>query len=604
MRSRKIQQSAIRSIEQDAEFIGTADGLVQVEARYQIITENLLGNVLVAKTLAGAGAIAKTLNYRYRVVTLDGDIVNAGGSLTGGGAQGGASVFSRKAELETLRVQLNEMGRSIETATNSIGDMKMKAAEYMHRTEGFRKAVETLQLKMATAEAGIRESEIAVHSTESELATVEIGRRGAETAGSELIQRKAALEVAYTQLKGTLETVQQEIETLERFAANWRNEEAALTVKLTEFRERAAVLREQIAYKSAEIVEMGQTEKTVAEKIKTLEQELNYLTGEDEPEHLTAEEIVDHIERAAREKQQLESSMMTTREKRSGNLKRIEEIEICLRQHRDNAEKINQKHSVITIELSRLEVTYEAITQKLLNEYGLRPDFQMILDFDEQETRSRLISLKQQLDEIGSVNPDAIQEFEEVSERHEFLTVQRNDLLEAKGTLHAAMSEMDHEMTSRFSSTFDAIQNRFRHVFKEMFGGGNADLVLTNPDDLLETGVDIVARPPGKKMQNLSLLSGGERALTAISLLFAIIEVRPVPFCILDEVEAALDEANVIRYSNYLNKFSDTTQFIVITHRKGTMEGADVLYGITMQESGVSKLISVKLSEVPEEAIV
>jgi chromosome segregation protein len=165
------------------------------------------------------------------------------------------------------------------------------------------------------------------------------------------------------------------------------------------------------------------------------------------------------------------------------------------------------------------------------------------------------------------------------------------------------MSEMDEEMTLRFSSTFDAVQNRFRHVFKEMFGGGNADLILTDPNNLLETGVDIVARPPGKKLQNLSLLSGGERALTAISLLFAIIEVRPVPFCILDEVEAALDEANVIRYSKYLKKFSDKTQFIVITHRKGTMEGADVLYGITMQESGVSKLISVKLSEIPEEAI-
>ena len=180
---------------------------------------------------------------------------------------------------------------------------------------------------------------------------------------------------------------------------------------------------------------------------------------------------------------------------------------------------------------------------------------------------------------------------------------QRNDLLVAKTTLHEAMSEMDEEMTARFSMTFNAVQNRFRHVFKEMFGGGDADLHLTQPDNLLETGVEIVARPPGKKLQNLTLLSGGERALTAIALLFSIIEVRPVPFCILDEVEAALDEANVIRYSKYLKKFSDKTQFIVITHRKGTMEGADVLYGITMQESGVSKVISVKLSDVPAEAI-
>lgn len=604
MRSRKIQASSLRSIEQHPEFIGTADGLVQVEARYQIITEHLLGNVLVAKTLAGASAIAKQLNYRYRVVTVDGDIVNAGGSLTGGGTQGRASVFSRKAELETLKSQLQEMDHSIEKATNSIGDMKMQAAEFMQKTEHFRKSVETLQIEMATAEASVRESDIAIQTTESELATVEIGRRGAETAGSELVQRKSELEVTYKELKEKLEAAQKEIETLERFAANWRNEEAKLTAKLTELRERAAVLREQIAYKSAEVVEVGQTEMTVTEKIKTLQQELNYLTGDDEREHLTAEEIAEHITQAAKKKEQLESSMTTTREKRAENLKRIEEKEVFLRQHRDQAEKVNRQHNEVTIELSRLEVTYEAITQKLLNEYGLRPDFQLILDFDEQETRSQLTVLKQQLADIGPVNPDAIQEYEEVAGRHEFLTTQRNDLLEAKGTLHEAMSEMDHEMTTRFSTTFDAIQNRFRHVYKEMFGGGNADLILTNPDNLLETGVDIVARPPGKKMQNLSLLSGGERALTAISLLFAIIEVRPVPFCILDEVEAALDEANVIRYSNYLKRFSDTTQFIVITHRKGTMEGADVLYGITMQESGVSKLISVKLSEVPEEAMV
>ncbi|HEX5564931.1 MAG TPA: chromosome segregation protein SMC, partial [Sporosarcina sp.] len=236
-------------------------------------------------------------------------------------------------------------------------------------------------------------------------------------------------------------------------------------------------------------------------------------------------------------------------------------------------------------------------------EYGLYPDFDASSDFDVDETRDRVNQLKSEIESLGSVNPSAIEEYKEVSERHTFLTEQRNDLLEAKNTLNEAMSEMDREMEMRFGTTFNAVRNRFHVVFKEMFGGGDADLILTEPDNLLETGVEIVARPPGKKLQNLSLLSGGERALTAITLLFSIIEVRPVPFCILDEVEAALDEANVIRYSKYLKKFSDNTQFIVITHRKGTMEGADVLYGITMQESGVSKLISVKLSDVPAEVL-
>ena len=604
MKSRKIQQSALRSIEQHPEFIGTADELVRVEDQYKIIKENLLGNVLIVSSLTGATEIAKTLNYRYRVVTTGGDIVNAGGSLTGGGVKGNASVFSRKAELETLKKQLNEMAASIDKATRTIGDTKMQTAELMQKTESSRKLIETLQLEIAAAESSIRETDIAIHSIKIEVASVEIGRRGAETAGSELSRRKTELTDNHKQLKQTLEMIKSDVETLERLAADRRNEEAALSARLTELREQTAVLREQKTYKKTAIEEMERAMAAATQKITSLSEDLHYFTGADEGGELSFDEIAEQIERSANGKKETESAIGVSKDKRTESAINIETKESLLRKLRVDVEKISSKHNNVTIELSRLEVTYEAVTQKLLNEYGLRPDFELVVEFDEQATRERLIFLKRELAAIGPVNPDAIDEYKEVSERHEFLTEQRNDLLEAKGTLQEAMSEMDMEMTSRFSATFNAVQSRFRNVFKEMFGGGNADLILTQPDDLLNTGVDIVARPPGKKMQNLSLLSGGERALTAISLLFSIIEVRPVPFCILDEVEAALDEANVIRYSKYLKKFSDKTQFIVITHRKGTMEGADVLYGITMQESGVSKLISVKLSEVPEEAII
>ena len=216
---------------------------------------------------------------------------------------------------------------------------------------------------------------------------------------------------------------------------------------------------------------------------------------------------------------------------------------------------------------------------------------------EEAAVRRKVKLLKQSIEELGPVHIGAIEEFDHVSDRHAFLTEQRNDLNEAKDTLRTLIREMDGEMTSRFDDTFHAIRIQFQRAFKELFGGGSADLVLTDPKDMLLTGIEIIAQPPGKKLQNLSLLSGGERALTAIALLFAILNVRPVPFCVLDEVEAALDESNVVRYSQYLKKFSEDTQFIVITHRKGTMEGADVLYGITMQESGISKLVSVKLEE-------
>lgn len=604
MKSRKIQPATLQLAERHPEFIGTGDSLVKTESSYQMITENLLGNVIVASSLSGASEIARSIGYRYRVVTTDGDIINAGGSLTGGGVKGQASVFTRKAELETLKGQLVQIASSIEQATKTIGDTKMSVAKLMQETEQHRHLFERLQLEATTGESGIREMDIAIHSVESEIASAEIGRRGSEHTGTELIEKKTELQDRHTQIKASLETMKTEVETLERLAANWRKEEAALIAQLTELRERAAVLREQKAHQQTVIVDMKRAIEATERKTSQLNEERNYFAGSEEGGQLTSQEIDERIETAIYEKNKMVTEIAVQKEQRAKLVKVIEEKVDILKKLRESIQHSSDRLNGVTVSLSRLEVKYDSVTSRLLNDYGLYPDFGALGEFDEKAIRERVSDLKHELAAIGPVNPGAISEFAEVSERHSFLTEQRNDLVDAKHTLQEAMSEMDAEMTARFSATFDAVQNRFRTVFKEMFGGGDADLILTQPDNLLETGVDIVARPPGKKLQNLSLLSGGERALTAISLLFAIIEVRPVPFCILDEVEAALDEANVIRYSKYLNKFSEKTQFIVITHRKGTMEGADVLYGITMQESGVSKLISVKISEVPEEAMV
>ena len=524
IKSRKLQAGTIRSIEQHPEFINTADELVQVKGPYKTITENLLGNVLVSKTLAGASEIAKAVNYRFRVVTLNGDIVNAGGSLTGGGTKGRATVFSRKAELETLQGQLAQMATSLAVAENSIGETKMKVAEFMQKTEQSRKLNGQLQLEVAAAESGIRETEIALNAIGIERASVELGRRGAETTGSELENKKAELEQKHRQLLVNLESIKSEIEALERLATNRRNEEASLTSRLTSLRERAAVLREQISYEKTAINDMKQKVEAAKQKMTTISTELDYINGTDGTENLSAEEISIQVDKTLAERTQIETAIVKYREQRLQQSKSIEVKEEVLRELRSNVEMMNVKHNNLSIELSRLEVQYETITGRLLNEYGLRPDFQAAVTFDEHTMREKLIVLKRELAEIGPVNPGAIDEYKEVSERHTFLTEQRNDLLEAKTTLQEAMSEMDEEMTSRFSATFNAVQNRFRNVFKEMFGGGQADLILTDPTNLLETGVDIVAQPPGKKLQNLSLLSGGERALTAIALLFAIID--------------------------------------------------------------------------------
>ncbi|MFF2907148.1 chromosome segregation protein SMC, partial [Bacillus velezensis] len=255
------------------------------------------------------------------------------------------------------------------------------------------------------------------------------------------------------------------------------------------------------------------------------------------------------------------------------------------------------------VKLGRMEVELDNLLQYLREEYslsfeGAKEQYQLELEPEEARKRVKLIKLS--IEELGTVNLGSIDEFERVNERYQFLTEQKNDLTEAKNTLFQVIEEMDSEMTKRFHETFIQIRSQFNDVFRSLFGGGRAELKLTDPNDLLNSGVDIIAQPPGKKLQNLNLLSGGERALTAIALLFSILKVRPVPFCVLDEVEAALDEANVFRFAQYLKKYSSDSQFIVITHRKGTMEEADVLYGVTMQESGVSRMVSVKLEETKE----
>lgn len=603
IRPRTIPAATVAQVSNHPEFVGVLNRLVTTKAKYASIVDNLAGTVIVAKTLAGASDLAKQLQYRFRVVTLEGDIVNAGGSLTGGAAQQRASVFSRRAELDQLTKQAAEMAASIKRGEEAIGSIKLTVAKEMQQVEEWRVKVQVDGEELRTLENEKLELALTVRTTRQQLETIEIDRRGAASATSELREKQQQLEKRYSELQQELQTIQTEVEMLERLTADWRTEEATLTAKLTTYRERGAIVREQLSHQQRALAEMQTAQADLVGKMTRLEQEQQFVQKADE-EQLSGIEIDQKIAEAQATRAQLEDRVGKNRQRRTELSDTLNKHEVILRQLREKIDTLQEGIQAQKLALSRLEMEYETVTKRLLNVYGLKPDAQLNFTFDEGRERARLKALEEQVATIGPVNPNAVEEYEEVRERHTFLTAQRNDLLAAQQTLEDAMSEMDIEMMTRFKTTFEAVQIEFRRVFKEMFGGGNADLVLTNPEDLLHTGVDIVARPPGKHMQNLRLLSGGERALTAISLLFAIIEVRPVPFCILDEVEAALDEANVMRYSQYLKRCSSKTQFIVITHRKGTMEGADVLYGITMQESGVSKLISVKLSEIPEEAFI
>ncbi|MCM3756687.1 chromosome segregation protein SMC [Sporosarcina aquimarina] len=603
MKARFVPKDVLSKVTHHPDFVGTADQLVTVQSAYRNVTANLLGASIVAKTLNGASEIAKLAGYRFRIVTLDGDVVNAGGSLTGGGSKVQSTVFSRKAELETLTSQLDQLNRSIGTAEEKLSAIKLTIASEMQKASISAQNMEELQLAITRLDSNLQETTFEIRTAESEWKTIEAGRQGSEDTRSSLFAKREELQLQRERLTAQQQEIQTSVASLERLAADRRNEEQALRERYSELREETAILREQVTNRSSLATSAEQELQDAKRKFVQTEEELQFLAGQEEGEVLTPEEIEQRIATETNIVTKVKSELLDKRTERDQLARSCDEQETTLKQLSDQIRNISSELGNLNVTFSRNEVKLESVLIRLLEDYGLHPDYEVPKDFNASGVRARVEQLKREVESLGPVNPGAVEEYKEVLERHTFLTDQRNDLLEAKTTLEEAMSEMDMEMKTRFKSTFDAVQQRFRTVFKEMFGGGEADLVLTDPENLLETGVDIIARPPGKKLQNLSLLSGGERALTAITLLFSIIEVRPVPFCILDEVEAALDEANVIRYSRYLKKFSEDTQFIVITHRKGTMEGADVLYGITMQESGVSRLISVKMSEVPETAL-
>lgn len=600
MRSRKVQRASIAHVLEHPAFVAIADEVVTFDDANRTIVENLIGNVIVANNLEGATAIARSCQYKFRVVTLDGDIVNAGGSLTGGAAKVQNSVFSRRSELDSLLQNLQQIAAKIAQAESSIAADKEQLLTLRATLDAAKEQNDTLRATQLERAAKLRE----LQSMERTLQT-RISLTTSEN--SDLAQRKEELAIHEQRANERLVELEQELVTL-------NDTIEAMTAAKAQSDVEKDVVRERFAQKRAELAvaeeKRAQTQIATAniavkltnerEHVNELQQELTWLNDEHEQGDMTLEQLVDEVTCWTAKRTSLTAAIAAHKERRQQTQQQLtaleQDVQELERQHKGFVEAIHQ----LEVKRNRTELLFAQEEQQLHEQYELTLEQAMaevheVEDLDYARRKVKLLKLS--IEELGPVNLSSIQEFQEVSARHQFLTDQRNDLIEAQNTLHEAIREMDEEMTQRFSETFESIREHFKVVFRELFGGGQADLVLTDADNMLETGIEIVAQPPGKKLQNLSLLSGGERALTAIGLLFAILKTRPVPFCILDEVEAALDESNVVRYSQYLKKFSENTQFIVITHRKGTMEGADVLYGITMQESGVSKLVSVKLEQ-------
>lgn len=599
MKSRKLSTTQIQEAMNHPAYIQLAHELVEFDEHNRNIVEYLLGNVLVAENLEGASQIARLCGYKYRVVTLDGDIVNAGGSLTGGSVKQQNSLFTRKAELEQLKKNLSQIEQSIYQAEKTLATEKETLTT-------LREQVELLKVQSEQ----YRQEEMELHSKYVELEleeknlknTVNLATSEKSSASSRreaLLKQKSQTEERLVELNNELQKVNDKVEQLSKAKIQSETEKDLLREQSAEKRSELAVLQEQLNQLQIQTADIALKRSKVLQQMESISREIEWIQNERD-NHLTDEEIEQAISEWAEKRNQYSFTIQENRQLRIEYQQQLYQLDEQFKELQKIHKGFLEQLRSIDVKKSRIEFEINRLTNLLEEEYEI--------DFDEakneavelddvEHIRKKVKLLKQSIEELGPVNLTAIEEYERVLERYTFLTEQRNDLIEAQQTLNETIREMDEEMATRFKESFEKIQLQFREVFRELFGGGHADLILLDSNNLLETGIEIVAQPPGKKLQSLSLLSGGERALTAIALLFAILNSRPVPFVILDEVEAALDEANVERYSTYLKKLSRDSQFIVITHRKGTMEGADVLYGITMQESGVSKLVSVKLED-------
>ncbi|MBC1499855.1 chromosome segregation protein SMC [Listeria weihenstephanensis] len=604
MQPRQIPTATKQAIEQQPAFVALASDVLTYDSQIENVILNALGTTILAKDLKGANLLAKMVNFRYRVVTLEGDVVNAGGSMTGGAtAQGKSSIMTRKHELENLSKTIAQMAVSVEKTEKQYATLKNEVKETREQLEEARSVGETLRLQetellgkkeRAQERLVVANKQLQIYDMEKEEGTTELGQ---------LSERKVTLEEELAALLVTIEALDQQIQEMTQKRKEQENNRVSDQESYSTIKSQAAVGREQLqtAEQALRNLETDISE-YYAEK-EALSSKLAMLQSNIETVHTSTEALAEAIEQARETKDQTAIKREKLREDRAQIQDDLAESEELLQQKQNQASFYMEQKTSAEVGMSRLNADIDNRLERLSETYVLTFEAakaRAMADLDIDHARSKVRLLKRSIDELGVVNIGAIDEFERIKERFEFLNGQQTDLLEAKTTLFQVMDEMDEEMKKRFDASFTAIQTEFAIVFPELFGGGQARLILQNPDEVLTTGVDIEAQPPGKKLQNLSLLSGGERALTAIALLFAIIRVRPMPFCILDEVEAALDEANVTRFSRYLKKFERDIQFIVITHRKGTMEEADVLYGVTMQESGVSKLVSVRLEETAE----
>ena len=585
-------------------FVGVAADLCSCDGKFSNILGSLLGKIVIAEDLNSAATIAKKYSYRFKVVTLDGQVVNAGGSMTGGSLARSTGVLSRASEIEQLKAQTDKLTAKQRDAEAALEQINREYSAVEAEALGSRAELSNKQQELVRLQAEHRacENELQAVNDSIDSAQAEIEDCFTKIEGFKKSREQARDRLA--ELGVQIAEAEQNVNAVTGSRAELSKQREELSAKLQNIRLEIVTAQKDIDALNSEIVfaknsgaDSEQRKAELNAQIAAFEKDIKDKQGEIElykkeidslksTQDAHAKQIEayngqrDLLEKRTVEIRSIERSKTSEREISGRELARLEE------------RKIN------------LQKEYDTIISKLWEEYELtrREAEKVAVPIDDQPAaQKRLNSLKQSIRALGSVNVSAIEEYKEVSERYEFLSVQVKDVEKSKAEIEKLITSLTKQMKETFVESFEQINRNFTFTFKELFGGGTASLSLADPENILTSGIDIIVHPPGKIVVHLDALSGGEKALVAIALYFAIMKVRPAPFCVMDEIEAALDDVNVARFASYLRRLTDKTQFILITHRRGTMEEADVLYGVTMQDEGISKLLELRSTEVAEK---
>ena len=579
-------------------IIGIASDLIKYSKKYENIILNLLGRTVIVQDMEAAIRVAKDNRYSFRIITLEGDVINPSGAITGGSvAKKTVNILGRKSEIEKLQKEIKKLEQQIQKLEKDKEDYENSIEDVIEEASLFEKELQEIEINYATGKEKIRAIEENINRVETRLNKLKEESKKLDNQKVESEEKKNQLQEKITlineeneKLKNIITEFAELNKDNQKYVDDLNFDITNLKISVSSFDESESSIEEIQERINSEI---DSTNKSIKNKKIQIEQ-----IGQDNFNlEKSIEEINEKINKIKQEVKNSGSKIEELKEKRTEKNEKLAQKEEEINSKFKIIEDLKSQIVKIDVKKTKLEESVNEIMDKMWEEYELTPN--NVVDYKKpdnvQLTQKKVKDLRNQIRELGSVNIDSIEEYKNLKDRYDFMCEQRVDLESTMSKLRKIISDMTNIMKEQFKEKFQMINKNFAEVFKELFGGGNASLKLEDKDNILECGIEITVQPPGKKLQNMMLLSGGEKAFTAIALLFAILKINPAPFCVLDEIEAALDDVNVYRYAEYLKKFAKNTQFLVITHRKGTMEAADTVYGITMEENGISKLLSMKL---------